>query len=62
MCVRVCAEVDKEIKSSSMKKSRKTLSKLGEFIMKIDVESFGSNNLLQDFEFLKSLVKIAMNV
>ena len=30
--------------------------------MKVDVECFGYNNLLQDFKFMKSFVKIAMGV
>ena len=28
-------------------------SKLDEFIMEVDVERFGCNNLLQDFKFMK---------
>ena len=35
--------------------------KFDEFIMKVDVEHFGYNNLLQDFKFMKS-VKITMDV
>ena len=30
--------------------------------MKVDVEHFGYNNLLQDFKLMKSLVKITMDV
>ena len=46
-----------------MKKSRKTKwSKFDEFIMQVDVERFGYYNLLQDFKFVKSVVKIAMDV
>ena len=30
--------------------------------MKVDVERFGYNNLLQDLKFMKSVVKIAMDV
>ena len=30
--------------------------------MKVDVEHFSCNNLLQDFEFMKNVVKIAMDV
>ena len=30
--------------------------------MKVDIEHFGYNDLLQDFNFMKSVVKIAMNV
>ena len=45
-----------------MKKSRKkNQSKFDEFIMKVDVECFGYNNLLQDF-FMKSVVKIAIDI
>ena len=36
--------------------------KFDEFIMKVDVERFGCNNLLQDFKFMKSVVKIVMNI
>ena len=30
--------------------------------MKVDVERFGYNNLLQDFKFMKIIVKIQMDV
>ena len=30
--------------------------------MKVDVERFSCNNLFRDFEFMKSVVKIVMNV
>ena len=30
--------------------------------MKVDVERFGYNNLLQDFKFLKNIVNITMDV
>ena len=30
--------------------------------MKVDIECFGYNNFLQDFKFIKSVVKIAMDV
>ena len=30
--------------------------------MKVDVELFGYNNFLQDFRFMKSVRKIAMDV
>ena len=30
--------------------------------MKVDVERLGYNNLRQDFKFMKSVVKIAMDV
>ena len=57
-------EVNKEIKSDSMKKSRKNkiIQKFDEFIMKVDFECFGYNNLLQDFKFMKRVVKIVMDV
>ena len=46
-----------------MKKSRKNnLKKFNEFFMKADVECFGCNNLLHDFRFMKSDVKVAMDV
>ena len=53
-----------EIKFDCVKKSRKELNnpKFNEFIMKVDVSCFGFNNLLQDFKFMKRVVKIAMNV
>ena len=34
--------------------------KSDEFIMKVDVEHFGCNNLLQDFKFMKNVVKVVM--
>ena len=30
--------------------------------MKVDVERFGCNNFLQDFKFMKNVVKIAINI
>ena len=45
-------EVNKGIKSD----------KFDEFIMKVDVEHFGCKNLLQDFKFMKIVVKVAMAV
>ena len=33
-----------------------------DFFMKVDVEHFGYNNLLQDFKFIKTVVEIAMDV
>ena len=35
--------------------------KFDDFIMKVDIERFDCNNLLQDFKFMKN-VKIAMDV
>ena len=47
-----------------MKKSGKKLDnpKFNEFIIKVNVECFGCNTLLQDFKFMKSVVKIVMDV
>ena len=60
MCVCVCVfmEVNKEIKSDSRKKVKKNKkkSKFDEYIMKVDVKRFGFNKLLQDFEFVESIV------
>ena len=36
--------------------------KFEEFIIKVEGERFGYNNLLQDFRFMKNVVKIAMDV
>ena len=36
--------------------------KFAEFIMKVNVEHFSFNNLLQGFKFMKRFVKIAMDV
>ena len=54
-------EVNKEITSDSMKKCRKKQN-IPKFFMKADVKNFGCNNLLQDFKFIKSVVKITMDV
>ena len=35
---------------------------LDEFIMKVDIKSFGYKNLFQDSKFMKNVVKIAMDV
>ena len=35
--------------------------KIDESIMKVDVERFGCNNHLLDFEFMKNIIKIAMD-
>ena len=37
------------------------IPKFDEFIMKVDVERFGCNNLLRDFKSMKN-VKIAMDI
>ena len=39
-----------------------TNPKFNEFIMKVDVERFRCNNLLQDFRFMKKVIKTAMDV
>ena len=44
------------------KLKKQNIPKFNEFIMKVDVERFGCNNLLQDFKFMKNVVKIAMDV
>ena len=43
-------------------KKKKNDPKFSEFIMKVDVEHFGCNNLFQGFKFMKTVVKIAMDV
>ena len=47
--------------SSFEKKIRKKENDL-RFIMKVNVERFGYDNLLQDFKFMESVVRIAMDV
>ena len=42
-------------------KKKKTTRKFCEFIMKVDVERLGCNDLLQDFKFMKN-IKITMDV
>ena len=54
VCVCVCGR-------RRRRKVEKQNPKFDEFILNVDVERFGYNNLLQDFEFMKS-VKIAMDV
>ena len=49
-------KVNKEIKSNSMKKNRKNNQK-SESIIKVEVECFGYNNLLQDLKLMKIVVK-----
>ena len=49
-------EVNKESKSESMKKSFFKYPNFDEFMMKVDVESFSYNNLLQEFKVLKNVV------
>ena len=45
----------------SRKLKKQNYPKFGEFIMNVNIERFGCNNLLQDFKFMKN-VKIAMDV
>ena len=45
-------EVNKEIISDCRKLKEQNNTKFDEFIMKVDVERFGYNNLLQDFKFM----------
>ena len=40
----------------------KIIQKFEELIMKVNVEYFGCNNLLQNFEFMKNVFKIVMDV
>ena len=37
-------------------------TKFDEFIMKINIEHFNYNNLFQDFKFMQSVVKTAMDI
>ena len=60
LCKKV--KLNKEIKSGSIKKSRTNKPKFDEFIMKVNIEHFGYNYLLQHFKFMKSIIKIAMGV
>ena len=49
MCVCVCVEVNKEINPTVLRKVEKSNNpKFDEFIMKVDIECFIYNNLLQD--------------
>ena len=49
-------EVNKEINPTVWRKVEKTNNpKLGEFIMKVDVERFGLDNFLQDIKFMKNV-------
>ena len=41
-----------------MKEVKKNNLKFDEFIMKVNVKHFGSNNLLQDFKFMKNVAEI----
>ena len=56
VCVCVCVCVCEE------KLKKRNDPKFDEFIKKVDVERFGINNLLQDFKFMKNVVKIAIDV
>ena len=56
-------EVNKEISLTVKRKVEKIDNpKFDKFIMKVDVERFGTNNLLLDFKFIKNVVKITMDV
>ena len=44
------------------KLKKQNIVKFDEFIMKVNVEGFGCNNLRQDFKFRKNVVKIAIDV
>ena len=55
-------EVNKEINPTVRRKVEKNNPKSDEFILKVDVKRFSCNNLLQDFKFMKNVVKIAMDV
>ena len=57
MCVCVCTSVCvwRKLKKQNNPKS-------DEFIMKVDVQRSGCNNLLRDFKFMKNVVKIAIDV
>ena len=48
--------------TSEEKLQKQNRPKFDWFIMKIDVKCFGRNNLLQDFKFTKSVVKIEIDV
>ena len=45
-----------------LKKKTQNNPKFVEFIMNVDGERFSCNNLLQDFKFMKNVVKIVMEV
>ena len=57
VCVCVCVCVCVWIKVEKRKNP-----KFYRFVMKVDVERFGCNNLLQDVKYMKSVVKIAMDI
>ena len=63
VCVYMYMKVNKEINPTVWRKVEKTDNlKFDEFIMKVDIEHFDYNNLLQDFKFMKNVVKIMMDV
>ena len=50
-------KVNKKIKSDRMKMSRKNTQdnpKSYVFVMRVDVECFGYNNLIRDFKFMQN--------
>ena len=50
------------MKKSWKKKKPPNNPKFDDFIMKVIVKHFSSNNLLQKFKFIKNVIKIAMDV
>ena len=54
MCVCVCVCVCVRVCEEKLKKQNTT--KFDAFIMKVDVECFGCNNILQDFEFMNNVL------
>ena len=63
-CIYVFMEEYKEINPTIWRNAEKTKQnpKFDEFIMKVDVECFGCNNFLQDFKFMKKVIKIVMDI
>ena len=56
-------DINKEINPTVWRKVEKQNNpKFNEFIMKVNIEQFSRNKLLQDFKFMKSVVKTAMEV
>ena len=62
MFVCVCVRIYKFIYIYKEKYKKTNNPKFDEFIMKFGVKRFGYNNLLQDFKFMKSVDKIAMDI
>ena len=55
-------DLNKEIKPEKRSRKKQNNPKFNEFIMKVDIEHFGYNNFLQNCDFMKGVVKIAMDV